>query len=444
MLDLCLFIVLVILATTGLRHPAIAYAGYVWADILSPQGLAFGFASTIQYSLIMAGVCAVSMAINHKKLTKPTSTALFLMILVFIVWFNLTTGWATNPESAAFKLDWAMKSMGFTLIAFLIINNRQTLELYLMTFVSCTAYFAFQTGIKTLMGGAAYGQELVYGGNNSGLTESSTLGGVAVACIPFIIYFSKHSQLFKADKWLSPVCYLTIAIFLLAVVGTHSRTGLVCIGLLVVFSIMFAKHRFALLMLTLICGLLLYVVAGADWRTRMSTISNAQEESSAASRLIVWAWTIEYTKSHPLGAGFEAYRDNAGQLLGYVPATVGDVEVKQTAVAYHNVFIEVLGEQGYPGLIMYLTIMLITLRKIQVARRPIPHLNSDGIEQDNEAWIRAGATACLMGFSCMLLAGMFIGVAYRPYLFIFAIAASVFARERQQRVNAIEERVGVR
>ena len=447
MLDLFLVSMLGVLAILGLRHPAVAYAGYVWADVLAPQTLAFGFATTVPFSLTMAGVFFVSMMLNFSKISRPTSLFLLVLLVLFIVWFNLTTGWAGNPERAAFKLDWAAKSLGFTLLGFLVINNRQTLELYLLTFVSCASYFVLQTGIKTLLGGAAYGQELVYGGNNQGLTESSTLGGVAVACIPLIVYLSRYSLLFRNAPWVRPLSYAAILIFLVAVIGTHSRTGLVCMALLLLTSIMFVKKRLIVLFLAFVLGGSLYAIAGADWRDRMSTISSANEESSAAGRLVVWAWTLDYAKSHPFGGGFDAYLDNAGKLNSYLTSPSPGVEIKQSAVAYHNVFFEVLGEQGYPGIIIYCLMMGIISAKLWIARRPLDTdktrcpiaftENSDHRAKIDHDWIRAGATACLLGFSCVLMTGMFVGIAYRPYLFIFAISAAVLYKERCAMMSAM-------
>ncbi len=48
----------------------------------------------------------------------------------------------------------------------------------------------------------------------------------------------------------------------------------------------------------------------SSFTERADTIKNYKADESASTRLAVWAWTWEYVKEHPMGGGFEVYRQN--------------------------------------------------------------------------------------------------------------------------------------
>ena len=76
-------------------------------------------------------------------------------------------------------------------------------------------------------------------------------------------------------------------------------------------------------------------------------------------------WTLDYVAQRPLGGGFDSYRDNA------IEVTVKRVDqdgnewfetVTDRDRAFHSNYFEVLGEHGWPGLFIYLMILLVTMR----------------------------------------------------------------------------------
>ena len=417
MTDLLIIATLLVYVCMGLRHPAVAFAGYIWTDLSVPQNISVGVALSLQFSLIMAAVCVLSLVINSGKVRKPASFAEIVLLLLFLVWMFCTTRWASNPEPAAFKLDWASKSLGFILIGFFVINSRKTFELYLATYVACVSYYALQVSLKTMAGGSGYGKSMIFGSSNNGLVESSTLGGVAAACIPIIIYLSKHSLLFSGKRSEKIGLFICV-LFVVGIIGTHSRTGLVCLALLGLVAFFLTRRKLRVAMVAVVGIAAVAAFAGEDWVARMSTISSSEDDASAVGRLVVWQWTWDYAKANPLGGGFSAYLDNAG-LLGDYLGDYDSVFVIPKAKAFHNIFFEILGEQGYIGVLLYFSIVVLTLKKLVAVVKGRKFLD------DNHRWIEHLAVALLMGYTMMLTAGMFVGIAYRSYLFTFTLG-SVF------------------
>ena len=94
----------------------------------------------------------------------------------------------------------------------------------------------------------------------------------------------------------------------------------------------------------------------AGWRrSRASRPTNPPTPGSRSGR-----WTWDYVQDHPFGGGFEAYRQNRIQVQTVNAQTAGEVQIvaAQTEAdegrAYHSAYFEMLGEQGFPGLILFL------------------------------------------------------------------------------------------
>src|SRR5690606_40090740 len=93
---------------------------------------------------------------------------------------------------------------------------------------------------------------------------------------------------------------------------------------------------------------------------RMGTITAHEGDQSASTRVQVWLWTLDYVSEHPLGGGFDVYLGNS---FTYETRRVTGEENNRTieydvvtdeARAFHSSYFEMLGEQGWPGLFLWL------------------------------------------------------------------------------------------
>jgi hypothetical protein len=123
-------------------------------------------------------------------------------------------------------------------------------------------------------------------------------------------------------------------------------------------------------------------------------------------------------KDRPLGGGFEAYRQNQIQIQTVNERTAGDVQMVATRTqndagrAWHSAYFEMLGEQGWPGLILFLLIHGIGLVRMELIRRR--YRNADGEDE----WIAPLATALQHFQIIYLLGALFVAVAFQPYIWM--------------------------
>ena len=252
-----------------------------------------------------------------------------------------------------------------------------------------------------------------------------------------ILWLARHGTIFPPEWRSKTFAYCLVFACLLIPVGTQARTGLVCIAVLAVIMLRDVKRRLLYLGLMGAMGLAAVPFLPSTFTDRMSTISTYQADDSAVTRLAVWGWTWEYVQDHPTGGGFEAYRQNRIAVAtvstsgdGNVGAVQGTLQFDQGR-AYHSSYFEMLGEQGFPGLILFILIHGIGLVRMELLRRRYAK------ETGDRAWIAPLATA-LQHFQAIYLVGsLFVGIAFQP--FVLMILGVQIAFDRWVTRNAKQE-----
>lgn len=435
MRDLAFIGFMLALIGTGFRRPFLFVGLYVYIDIISPQRLTYLLLNSVPISLIAVALMALGWALADDKRDSRFAPRQAL-IIVLLIYCYLTTTHADFPVEALEKWEWVWKNLVVAAFLPLMLRTRLRIETLLLFVVLSAASIIIVGGIKTLASGGGYGELNLMVANNSGLYEGSIISAVAISLIPIILWLARDGTIFAPDWRVRTFAYALIFACLLIPVGTSARTGLLCIGLLGVLLLRVVKRKGVYIGVLALAGMCAVPFLPSAFSERMGTIKTYKADESASTRLAVWQWTIDYAKLHPFGGGFEAYRQNqirydivAVQGEGASTTVKRDLAVDK-ARAYHSSYFEMLGEQGYPGLGLWLLINVIGLYRMERLRRrykdPAGEL----------AWAGRLATALQHAHLIYLLGAAFVGIAFQSYLF-FVIAAQIgldtyLARKREE------------
>ena len=417
MRDLAFIGFLVALIGLGLRRPFLLVLAYAYVDIVAPQRLSYYMLNAVPVSMIVAGLAIGGWLIADDKRHFTVTLRQWLM-LILLGYAGYTTVYADFPVEALFKWEWVWKAMVWAVFLPLTLTTRLRIEAYLLFMTLSAAAIIIVGGIKTAASGGGYGALNLMVDNNSGLYEGSTISTVAIALVPVILWLARHGTIFAPDWRVRLFAYNLVFACLLIPVGTHARTGLVCIGVLLVLMLRDVKNRIAYLALVAAAGAAAIPMLPESYTSRMGTIQTYEADTSATTRIAVWAWTWEYVKDHPFGGGFEAYRQNQLRVNTVAAETIGTVEkidttmIQDAARAYHSSYFEMLGEQGFPGLALFLLIHGIGLIRMEVLRR---RYRRPG---EGEEWIAPLATALQHGQIIYLVGGLFVGIAFQPFIYM--------------------------
>lgn len=402
-----LYVLIIYLAILGIGTgaPFLFTLGYVWVDIFRPQDISWTLLPNMPVAALMGGA-AIGTYLAFDRQSPPRVTAITVVTIVFALWVTATTFQAIAPKPAWWKWDWAFKAIMFSVFIPYVIRSRNQIEAFLQVYLFSLAANIIPFGLKTILtGGGGYGHSLGLIGGNTFLGEQDTLAASAVLAIPLMIYLIEHTRIIPRNR-LTMFGYAGLALLSVAtIIGTHERAALLALGVVGAGVWLKGKRKVLLAVLLAFVGIGIVVTAPAAWWERMSTISETTKEGSIMVRLRVWEWTLNMVSERPVGGGFEAYRKDRIVL----PDADGKERV-EVGRAFHSTFFEVLGEHGWFGLALFLSLLGLsfkTLRRLARQTRDIAHLK----------WVHDFASALQVSLLAMLTCGAFVSIGFLPFFY---------------------------
>ena len=462
MTNLALSAFLILLLAAGFRRPFLWVLAYLYVDILQPQVISWGLLSRLPVSLICFVAAFLGWVLADDKRDSRGSFRQVLMALL-LMYCGATTLAAQFPAEAAEKWAWVWKALVFAIFLPFTLRTRLRIEAVILVMALTAGAIVIGGAIKTLAGGGGYGSLRLFVDNNTGLYEGSILSCVAISLIPLIVWLARHGTIFPPDWRVSTFAAALIFACALIPVGTQARTGLVCLAVLCVLYLRTARRRVLIVALMAAAALIALPFLPASYTQRMSTIENAQSDQSASTRLAVWKWTLDYVRAHPFGGGFIVYKANELKFETVTADTAGSTtviraqEVQDSGRAFHSSYFEMLGEQGWPGLGLWLAIQLSGLVQMEILRRrwgqrdrvTAGGVESEGVDSeggkserhegkhDNDGWQAPLAAALQLSQVVYLVGSLFVGIAFQPFiLMLVGVQCGLWTYLKRSRPNA--------
>ena len=443
MLDVALFLTVMAMFLLGLRRPFIWVLAYLYIDILAPQKIGWTLTPMLPISLI-----AFLLAFAGWAFADPKSDTKFTLrqgiMCALLAYCFMTLQWADFPIEAHEKWDWVWKALVFAIFLPVTLITRLRIEAAALVLVLTAGAIIISAGMKTALGGGGYENLYLFVNDNSNIYESSTLATVSIALIPIILWFTRHGTIFPPDWRVKTFAGLLIFACLLIPIGTEARTGLLCIGVLGILMLRDVRNRLMYVMAAGALGVAALPFLPASYYERMATLGSVESDESASTRMQVWMWTLDYVSEHPLGGGFDAYRGNKFTYRMPVTREEGGAlvteiqDVTDAGRAYHSSFFEMLGEQGWPGLIMWLSLHALGLLQTERIRRKWRDRTNPA-----EQWQGPLASALQFSNIVYLVGATFQGIAYQPVFLMLIglqIALWTYCRKRDSAREAAEQR----
>jgi probable O-glycosylation ligase (exosortase A-associated) len=409
----------------GSSAPFVLCLGYVWVDGFNPQLIATAILNHLPDSLIMALAAIGGYFVLDRR--SPRLDPIMVLALIMATYVTMSTAlWSVAPGYAWPKWNFAFKTIMFSAFIPLVFRSRIQIEAFMQIWIFSLVGQFLPVGIKTLIHGGGYGIALGLVDSNSGLAEGSTLAGVSIMIVPIILFLRANTRIvprsFITDLVYSGLIVGAVA----AAVGTYERTGL--IAMIVAGTGLWLRARRKVLF-GIIAGMAaaaVILLTSQAWNARISTIDDYNQETSALGRILVWKWTLGFVSTHPFGGGFNAFQVDRIEFPG-TPSHPEPVVI--FGKAFHSIYFEVLGEQGYLGLALFLGTAVVAFLALQGVARQTKHMEGMG-------WCREMAYALQISLLTLLASGAFIGIAFQPmFWYLFALSACLRQHVKQARLE---------
>jgi len=416
MRDLVILICLPVLVYTALRRPFIAMSLWLWSSAVNLNQLVYGFATSIPFAKLFAGLTIISFLISKDKYPLKFELITFLITLFFISSTISNTFAIGNQEVAWVRWTLFAKIILFYFFANAILTKKIHFDLLAWMLVISIGAIASKEGAKFLVSGGSHRISGVAGISG----DNNFFGVMILIVIPFACYLYIETK----NKLIKKGLIAVIILMVLSIFSTFSRGAF--LGL-IVLGISFWKSSNKKLLWLLVILLIVFAVANLmppEWLSRMDTVDNAGEDSSFMGRVIAWKVATLIAMDNFFGGGFRAVENldvwykysQQFDKLSFIPT-----QTLPYFKATHSIYFQVLSNQGFVGLFIFLLMLLVTYIKLS---KIVIIIKKE--EMDN--WMLQLSKMMKLSLVAFCVSGAAVNVAYFDFLYaIFAMTVALNA-----------------
>ena len=409
MRDILLLAIVLSGCVAALKRPWIGVMLWTWLSIMNPHRYAYGFAYDAPLAAMAVGSTAIGLLMTRDR-ASPFKGSPVAWFAVFMFWITLSWLFGLAPERDYDQWKKVMKIDVMLLVGLMLLHTRQHIMALMCVCVGSLALLGAKGGIFTILTGGSY---RVWGPTGSFIEDNNEFALALVMTIPLLRFFQLQLKSIIGR-------YLMIGLMVAcaaSALGSHSRGALIAI--VAMTSLLWLRGSGKLQTAVLIVAVAIPLVAfmPAEWTSRMSTIENYEEDSSAMGRINAWwvAWHI--AANYPFGAGFNPATPT---LFGRFAPNPRDIH------AAHSIYFQILGNHGFVGLALYLGLWFSTWRAAGWLRlqRNLP---------PEARWAADLGAMCQVAMAGYLVGGTFLSLAYfdLPYNIMAAVVLTRAWVEKQ-------------
>ncbi len=343
-----------------LVRPYVGLLIWSWLGYMNPNRLCYGFAISFPWVMLVAVVTLLSLLLSTERKSIPWS-ATSVLLLMFLLWTGLTTFYAVVPDSAWIKWQEFAKVLVMVFVTLILVNSRERMHWLVWMVVVSLGFYGVKGGLFTILQG---GVNHVLGPPSSFIADNNALALALCMTLPLMRYLQLHS----ARKFVRIGLIMSMLLTGVAVLGTYSRGGLIALAVVSAALFLKSRGRFAVVLIVVAVGLTAYNFMPPQWTERMGTLQDAKQTDSGETRIQSYKFAANVALHRPLsGGGFNVYQSNS-MWQKYGPEDA-------TPRAIHSIYFRVLGEQGFPGLLLFLGLLFVSWRtcsRVRKQTRQIP------------------------------------------------------------------------
>jgi len=388
MRDFLIISLVLIGCLAALRRPWVGVLVWTWLSIMNPHRYAYGVSYDAPLAAAAAGSTLLGLLLTQDKASPFKGGAVTVFLLFTLV---ATLSWLNGLDVEGDYYQWSkvIKINLMILVALMLFHSKQHIMLLMWVVVMSLALLGAKGGVFTLVNGGNY---RVWGPPGSFIEDNNEFALALVMTIPLLRFL----QMQTPSKWIKRGLLLAMPLCAASALGSHSRGALVAIGAMAVFFWLKTPHKGRMGLLLVVVGAALIVFMPDEWSSRMQTIETYQEDASAMGRISAWwnAWNLAW--HYPLGVGFDAARPELFARFSPYPEEIH---------AAHSIYFQVLGNHGFPGLILFLAMWIATWRSAAWILREAP-------KYPQAAWCSDLAAMCQVSLVAYAVGGAFLSLAY--------------------------------
>ena len=342
-----------------LRNAYVGVLVWSWLSYMNPHRLSWGFAYSMPFAQVVAITTFTAFIFSASKNKFPVNSLTVTWVL-FLLWMGVTTFFALYPEDAQLLFIKILKIQAITFLTILLMNDQKKIDSLIWVIVLSIGFFSTKGGLFTIMTGGAF---RVYGPPSSFIEENNGLALATLMIIPLMFYLYKCAD----HKWVRYGLVGAMVLSLASVLGSQSRGALIAIVAVGGFFWFKTNTKIVSGMIIVFLAAIGFNFMPESWHERMETIQSYEEDASAMGRINAWGYSINIANSRLTGGGLQSWKAESFSIYAPNPDDVH---------AAHSIFFGPMGDHGWPGLIMFVIILLFSWKYLKQVEK-----NTDGVLQ---------------------------------------------------------------
>jgi probable O-glycosylation ligase (exosortase A-associated) len=356
MRDLMFALMMLIAIPLAIARPINAYLLWGWTAVVVPTSYFYGFMMEARVNFLCALLTLLLIVFGRVPLASYQNNRVTWLYLLFVAHATLVYLFAyPNNVLNQQYYEILVKGLLFCLVMPFFVRERMHFHALIFAVVLGFGLHGVLNGLKIIASGAAHN---VQGPSGTMIADRNHLSTAMTVALPLIYYLAIQSR-----SSLLRLGFLgAFALSALTIAGSGSRGAFIALAMVSFWLVLTSRFKLRAFVLLSVLGLLFWMLAPEAWFGRLSTIESAGEDESFMGRVFAWRVSSAIAVANPLfGGGFHAVQDQliwdqfkaSPGLLGFLNLPVPEFSAK----AAHSIYFELMGDQGFLGLFIFLTIM---------------------------------------------------------------------------------------
>ncbi len=390
-----------------LFRPDLGILVYIWIGLMNPHKLSWQLAHAPVGML--AAIATLIGTVVRGEIRGIPMKGTTVLLLIWMLYTTLTTLTAVSPEA---WVEWNRFSriMLMCFVAMMLLQTRQRLERYVWVAMASIAFFSVKGGVFSIATGGAY---RVWGPMGSFIEGNNELALAEIMILPLMLYFARRTTVL----WQRWAYYGSFVLTIFSILFSYSRGAFVAFAGVALVLLLRSRYRLQGLVMIVMLGGMMVAFVPQEWKDRMFSIREYQTDESAMGRINAWHFAWNVAQTHLFGGGFRTFTKELFMVHAPNPTDVHDA---------HSIYFEVLAEQGFPGLAIFLGILFTTLWRLE-------RLRKRRARDPSQRWVHDLAEMLQFSLVGYMFGGAFLGLAYfdLPYYLIVTSILLEFIVERE-------------
>ncbi len=422
-----LFVVMVI---TGLlpacfRRPYVGLLVFSWLAYMRVQDLSWGTVRNMRWSFYVAMLTFAGFMANPKGM-KPFLPDLRCFLMIFLVVLVILGVWDSEPGLPG--VDKAQKGrtfefakiIGIALFTTAVLTSKEHLRVLVWVIALSFAFYGVKSGIWGIM---TFGRTPIKTGPGGMLADNNDYALALVMSIPMLF----HLGLTEKNETLRKVFHYSIPLTIITIALTHSRGGMLSLVGACGVLIWRSKNRVAGFTAAGLFGLTILLFGPTNLKSRLSTLQNVEEDSSAKARFRSWAAASRMAVGNPvLGVGLNKFRQS---YMTYQPNPTAQERRGENIFVAHNSYLQIWAETGSISLLIYLYLIYRSFRTCWKMRKLAK-------KRYYSSWIINYATMFEASLAAFCIGSTFLNRAHFDLVYHFFAIVIVFEKFALEELNA--------